>query len=116
MTNVANPAIAGPNAAAEPADASPDRWMVQLGTLLKELENGPADASSLASTPEECTDDQLAKRRLGIASSLFAALQCKHATTAAHSMRVALDLLGLGDAAGIRRAAARATGNRRAAA
>ena len=116
MTRLANPAIADPNAAAEPAGASPDRWMVQLGTLLKELEDGSADAASLAATPEECTDDQLAKRRLGIASSLFAALQCKHATTAGPLDARGLDLLGLGDARGIRRAAARATGNRRAAA
>ena len=32
----------------------------------------------------------MAKRRLGIAGSLFAALQCKHAATASHSIRVAL--------------------------
>jgi diguanylate cyclase (GGDEF)-like protein len=90
MTRLPTPAIANPNAAAEPADASPDRWMVQLGTLLKELDSGPADEALLASTPEEFTDGQLAKQRLGIASSLFAALQCKHATTAAHSIRIAL--------------------------
>ena len=54
------------------------------------MEKEPSAGASLAATPAECTDDQLAKRRLGIASSLFAALQCKHATTAAHSMRVAL--------------------------
>ncbi len=49
-----------------------------------------AGAPSLPVTPEESTDDQLAKRRLGIAGSLFAALQCKHAATASHSIRVAL--------------------------
>ncbi len=75
---------------ADPAVASPDRWMTELGALLKELEGGAPEGVSLTATPEECTDDQLAKRRLGIASSLFAALQCKHATTAGHSMRVAL--------------------------
>jgi diguanylate cyclase (GGDEF)-like protein len=64
--------------------------MTELGELLKELEGGSYGGTSLTATPEECTDDQLAKRRLGIASSLFAALQCKHATTAGHSMRVAL--------------------------
>jgi diguanylate cyclase (GGDEF)-like protein/PAS domain S-box-containing protein len=35
-------------------------------------------------------EDQLAEVRLGIASSLFMALRCKHAPTAAHSLRVAL--------------------------
>ena len=64
--------------------------MLELGGLLQELEGGPATADPLPQTPEQVTDDQLAKRRLGIASSLFAALQCKHAATAAHSMRVAL--------------------------
>ena len=35
-------------------------------------------------------DNQLVQVRLGMASSLFAALQCKHAATAGHSLRVAL--------------------------
>jgi putative nucleotidyltransferase with HDIG domain len=34
--------------------------------------------------------EQLSKARLGIAASLLTALRCKHAETAAHSMRVAL--------------------------
>ena len=64
--------------------------MAELGTLLKELESDSAGGPSLTVTPEQTTDDQLAKRRLGISGSLFAALQCKHAATAAHSIRVAL--------------------------
>lgn len=35
-------------------------------------------------------EQQLVRGRLGIASSLFAALRCKHPATAAHSLRVAL--------------------------
>jgi len=64
--------------------------MTELGALLKELDAVTPVAQSLTVTPGESTDDQLAKRRLGIASSLFAALQCKHAATASHSIRVAL--------------------------
>ena len=79
-----------PSAHGEPVAASSDRWMTELGSLLQELDGSSSGGTSLTATPEECTDDQLAKRRLGIASSLFAALQCKHATTAGHSMRVAL--------------------------
>ena len=64
--------------------------MTALGSLLQELEGGALGGPSLAVAPEESSDDQLAKRRLGIAGSLFTALQCKHAATASHSMRVAL--------------------------
>ena len=60
------------------------------GQLLKELDTAVPGVQGLPLTPEESTDDQLAKRRLGIAGSLFAALQCKHAATASHSIRVAL--------------------------
>jgi diguanylate cyclase (GGDEF)-like protein len=96
MTRLSGPAIPIPTLAPEIAGASPDHWMAEVGTLLQELDSvaghhvpmvgGP----SLPLTPEEATDDQLAKQRLGIAGSLFAALQCKHAATASHSIRVAL--------------------------
>ncbi|HEX3727085.1 MAG TPA: diguanylate cyclase [Pirellulales bacterium] len=39
---------------------------------------------------EASQESQLVQARLGVASSLFAALRCKHAPTAAHSLRVAL--------------------------
>jgi diguanylate cyclase (GGDEF)-like protein len=90
MTRTPSPGITHPTTAADQAGASPDRWMAELGSLLKELDAVNAGATPLAFTPLEATDDQLAKRRLGIAGSLFAALQCKHAATASHSMRVAL--------------------------
>ena len=38
----------------------------------------------------EAAQARLVQLRLGIASSLFAALQCKHAATAGHGLRVAL--------------------------
>ena len=38
----------------------------------------------------EVVDDQLVQVRLGVATSLFAALQCKNAAIAGHALRVAL--------------------------
>ena len=38
----------------------------------------------------EAVDDHLVQTRLGVAASLFAALQCKNAATAGHALRVAL--------------------------
>jgi diguanylate cyclase (GGDEF)-like protein len=65
--------------------------MSELGALLTELDGVvPSGVPSLPPIPAESTDSQLAKRVLGVASSLFAALQCKHAATASHSIRVAL--------------------------
>ncbi len=90
MTRLPNSGIPNPTSAPEVVVASPDRWMSELGALLKELDVTGFGEQLLPTTPEEATDDQLAKRRLGIAGSLFAALQCKHAATAGHSMRVAL--------------------------
>jgi diguanylate cyclase (GGDEF)-like protein/PAS domain S-box-containing protein len=90
MTRLPSPDIPLSTAAPPPVDASPDHWMTELGALLKEFDSpGPA-GQPLTLTPEESSDDQLAKQRLGIAGSLFAALQCKHAATAGHSIRVAL--------------------------
>ncbi len=89
MTNQPSPGISLPIAAPELAGASPDRWMTELGALLREFDS-VAPGGQLPLTAEESTDDRLAKKRLGIAGSLFAALQCKHAATASHSIRVAL--------------------------
>ena len=74
----------------DPLAAAPDVWMTELGSLLGELEGATTDESGQNPTTFDATDDQLAQRRLGIAASLFAALQCKHAATAGHSIRVAL--------------------------
>jgi diguanylate cyclase (GGDEF)-like protein len=90
MSKLPSPDIPLSIAAPEVGGASPDHWMAELGTLLGELDSVAPGGPSLALTPEESTDDRLAKRRLGIAGSLFAALQCKHAATASHSIRVAL--------------------------
>ncbi len=62
--------------------------MSELGTLLGELER-VAGARPVPVVDRD-TDNRLVQVRLGTASSLFAALQCKHAATAAHALRVAL--------------------------
>ncbi len=64
--------------------------MSELGTLLRELETIAATQRQAESPANESSETRLARLRLGIASSLFAALQCKHAATAGHGLRVAL--------------------------
>ncbi len=90
MTRLPSPDIPIAIALPEAPCTSPDRWMAELGGLLRELDKVESGGQSLPATPEEFTEDELAKRRLGIAGSLFAALQCKHAATASHSVRMAL--------------------------
>ena len=70
--------------------AQTDHWMSELGTLLRELEEVAVPGESPAPVVSEQEDNQLAQVRLGMASSLFTALQCKHAAAAGHSLRVAL--------------------------
>ncbi len=75
--------------AAEQA-ASAEHWMAELGSLLRELESVAGVQPEVPAIFGAETDNQLVQVRLGIASSLFAALQCKHPPTAGHSLRVAL--------------------------
>lgn len=67
-----------------------DPWVGELQSLLRELESITAAEQSLPPVFGSEVDNQLVQVRLGMASSLFAALQCKHAATAGHSLRVAL--------------------------
>jgi diguanylate cyclase (GGDEF)-like protein len=61
-----------------------------LSSLLDRLDEA-AQADSLSHTDSpDAYETQLAQGRLGVASSLFAALQAKHPPTATHSLRVAL--------------------------
>jgi len=73
-----------------PTTASPqvsaNQNMAQIATLLHSIDEAPV-AHAAADFDHE---NHLAQVRLGMASSLFAALRCKHAATAAHSLRVAL--------------------------
>ena len=68
---------------------APDGW-IELGALLQELECPTITDLRVVQDADEALDDRLAQRRLGIATSLFAALQCKHAPSARHALRVAL--------------------------
>jgi diguanylate cyclase (GGDEF)-like protein/PAS domain S-box-containing protein len=90
QTNEVTSLIAPP--ALAPADASGkvDRWLTDLNVLLRELESITAANHTLPPVLGEIADNQLIQVRLGVASALFAALQCKHAATAGHSLRVAL--------------------------
>ena len=65
------------------AAPAPEQWLTQVGTLLQELDAVAPGAINGAET-------ELIRRRLGIISSLFTAMQCKHAATAGHALRVAL--------------------------
>jgi len=67
-----------------------DHWLSQIGTLLHELQSDAQPEAAPPTVIDEATDNQLVQVRLGTASSLFVALQCKHAATASHTLRVAL--------------------------
>ena len=60
--------------------------MGELSTLVRALQESPAAPPAAAVE----VDNQLVQVRLGMASSLFAALQCKSPPRAAHCLRVAL--------------------------
>jgi diguanylate cyclase (GGDEF)-like protein len=70
--------------------ASAEGWMTELHALLQELEAVTAADHVLPPVFSEIIDDRLVQARLGVASSLFAALQCKNAAVAGHALRVAL--------------------------
>lgn len=62
-------------------------WMAEL--LLRELEQASGGAVS-PPVIDGHADNQLVQVRLGIASSLYTALRCRHAPAAGHCLRVAL--------------------------
>ena len=78
-----------------------------LDLLLQEL-----DAPAPPPVPNVSYENHLVEVRLGIASSLFAAIRHKHAPTAAHSLRVALGCSAWGFALGLRPRRSRRVGSR----
>lgn len=68
----------------------PERWVAELGGLLAQLREATAAPTALPPVVGAQIDNQLVAVRLGIASALFAALQCRNAATAGHALRVAL--------------------------
>ncbi len=79
-----------PEDGAAAAAAPVDHWVAELSTLLAELESMAAAGRRSSPHEGESAESRLIHLRLGIAGSLFAALQCKHTATAGHSLRVAL--------------------------
>jgi diguanylate cyclase (GGDEF)-like protein len=79
-----------PSAGISAVPASAERWMTELNALLRELEAVTAASQTLPPVFSEAVDDQLVQARLGMAASLFAALQCKNAAIAGHALRVTL--------------------------
>jgi diguanylate cyclase (GGDEF)-like protein len=72
------------------APASAERWITELHSLLRDLEAISVSGQTLPPVFTEAIDDQLVRVRLGVAAGLFAALHCKNAAIAGHSLRVAL--------------------------
>lgn len=64
--------------------------MTELSVLLRELEAVASAGRTLPPVFSETVDEQLVHIRLGLAASLFTALQCRNAAVAGHSLRVAL--------------------------
>jgi diguanylate cyclase (GGDEF)-like protein len=91
MSSISEP-IAPQTEAPAPA-ASADRIDDRLGELNSLLEHwqqvGAKKQANLSAT-DQAFENCLVQVRLGMASSLFMALRCKHAPTASHSLRVAL--------------------------
>jgi len=76
-----------------------------MASLLNSIDSGSSPAPPRLDSDELALENKLIQVRLGIASSLFSALRAKHAPTAHHSLRVALNcsawgaMLGMSDAA-----------------
>lgn len=88
MPSTNEPTAANPHAPALSRADWPEGLVAEVGSLLNELERPAPGAAPPALL--DASDNQLVQVRLGVAASLFAALRCKHAPAAAHSLRVAL--------------------------
>jgi len=62
-----------------------------IAALLESLEEAAAESGQTTDRPRgNVCENALIQARLGVASGLYAALRCKHAPSASHSLRVAL--------------------------
>src|SRR5436190_1766997 len=88
-----------------PVPGDPALWAdAQLGmasSLLDTIDAAAPPPASLLDSAELLLENKLVQVRLGIASSLFAALRAKHAPTAHHSLRVALSCSAWGAMLGL---------------
>ena len=91
-TPIESPAL--PSAEIPTAPESAERWMTELHALLRELEVMTVASEVLPPVFGESLDDRLVQARLGVAASLFTALECKNAAVAGHALRVALTCSG----------------------
>jgi diguanylate cyclase (GGDEF)-like protein/PAS domain S-box-containing protein/putative nucleotidyltransferase with HDIG domain len=97
---LSTPAAIGAPAAGPAQSAATHLGAVDV--LLEGLEAPPQQPESLLDSAELRLENQLVQVRLGVASSLFAALRAKHAPTAHHSLRVALGCSAWGAMLGLR--------------
>ncbi len=80
-----------PTALAEKSpSARIDERLGELNSLLEHWQQVGAKKQANLSPADQTFENCLVQVRLGMASSLFMALRCKHAPTASHSLRVAL--------------------------
>jgi diguanylate cyclase (GGDEF)-like protein/PAS domain S-box-containing protein len=89
----ASPSACAPGSGSPTAVSPVQAVEARLGAvnaLLKSVETPQPLHESLLDSGELRLENQLVQVRLGVASSLFAALRAKHAPTAHHSLRVAL--------------------------
>jgi len=102
------PSIDAQAASGAPPLADPARFadahLGAVSTMLSTIDSAASQPpESLLDSAELALENQLVQVRLGVASSLFAAMRAKHAPTAHHSLRVALGcsawgaMLGLSD-------------------
>ena len=85
------PQNAPPQAAsANSAGTQIDERLGELNSLLENWQQVGAKKQAKLSPADQTFENCLVQVRLGMASSLFMALRCKHAPTASHSLRVAL--------------------------
>ncbi len=95
VTTVASPPPIAPGAGQRRRQETEAR-VAEISSLLSALEEAAAESAVPATpppAPAKSADDheiRLVQVRLGMASSLFAALRHKHAATASHSLRMAL--------------------------
>ncbi len=105
---IPSPETTGPETDAHPPPADAARpvpvehAITEIGALLHELEDVAAPRDSVPAETGERPGGQLVQARLGIASSLFTALQYKHAATAGHALRVALSCSAWASSTGIK--------------
>jgi diguanylate cyclase (GGDEF)-like protein len=91
MTSISQP-ISPPSPAPvhAPSSAQIDARLGELNSLLEHWQQVGAKKQANVSAADQAFENCLVQVRLGMASSLFMALRCKHAPTASHSLRVAL--------------------------